>query len=135
MSAGLIAWVMVGVLVLGFSGATLISATQSTASAQSNTALYVSATGSYTSNCQSQASPCASISHAVSEAGTLSGGSVKIAYPGDQAKAPVISDLNWPAGATIANLTLTELGAQSLNIYNNSGSTNAIADVEGWCSP
>ncbi len=56
-------------------------------------------------------------------------------YPGDQAKVPVISDLNWPAGATIANLTVTKLGAQSLNIYNNSGSTNAIADVEGWYSP
>jgi hypothetical protein len=55
-------------------------------------------------------------------------------YPGDQASPPLISDLNWPPGLTIANLVVTKLGAQSLDIYNKSGSTNVVADVEGWYS-
>jgi hypothetical protein len=56
-------------------------------------------------------------------------------YPGGEAR-PTISDLNWPAGKTVANLAVVEVGANgTINLYSSAkGSTNVIVDVLGWYS-
>ncbi len=47
------------------------------------------------------------------------------------------SNLNWQAGQTVPNLVTVELGSNGdVSIYNGSdGTTNIIADVEGYFSP
>jgi len=53
-------------------------------------------------------------------------------YPSD-ATLPLISDLNWPAGATIPNLVVVKLSPDGrANLYNPGGSVDVIADVVGW---
>jgi hypothetical protein len=60
------------------------------------------------------------------------GASFLTIYPSD-AQLPVISDLNWPAGANIPNLVVVKLSPQGrLNIYSPVGSVDVIADVVGW---
>ncbi len=49
------------------------------------------------------------------------------------ATVPEVSNLNWPAGDTIANLAMVKLGpGGTLQLRNNSGSAQVIADVFGW---
>jgi hypothetical protein len=55
-------------------------------------------------------------------------------YPGGES-VPVASNLNFPAGATLANLVTCELGAGQVEVYASGGTVNAIADVEGWYEP
>ncbi len=46
---------------------------------------------------------------------------------------PGASNINFPAGAVLANLTITALNdAGAIEIYNNSGSVHVVADVVGW---
>ena len=45
---------------------------------------------------------------------------------------PVASNLNFVAGETIPNLVIVRLGGGKVSIYNNLGSTNVIADIQGW---
>ncbi len=62
---------------------------------------------------------------------TGAGGYLTI-YPGGTTK-PTASNLNFSAGETIPNLVIVKLGSSGqLEIYNFSGSTDAIADVAGW---
>jgi hypothetical protein len=43
---------------------------------------------------------------------------------------PVISDLNWSQGETIANMVVVKIGANySINVYNAIGSADLIIDV------
>ncbi|MFN8041433.1 MAG: choice-of-anchor Q domain-containing protein [Acidimicrobiales bacterium] len=49
---------------------------------------------------------------------------------------PVVSNLNWPAGDTIANQAIVPLGADgAIQIRNNTGTVQVIADVAGWFTP
>jgi YVTN family beta-propeller protein len=53
-------------------------------------------------------------------------------YP-DGTTRPVASNLNFTAGETIANLVVVPVGADGeVDFYNNSGSTDVIADVFGY---
>lgn len=46
--------------------------------------------------------------------------------------APVVSNLNWSAGTTIANLAIVKLGPDgAIEVRNNQGSVDVIADVAG----
>jgi hypothetical protein len=46
---------------------------------------------------------------------------------------PIASDLNWVAGETVPNLVVAKLGSDgAVDIYNYSGSTDVIVDVEGY---
>jgi hypothetical protein len=45
---------------------------------------------------------------------------------------PVASNLNFVAGQTIPNLVIVRLNGGKVSIYNNLGSTNVIADIQGW---
>jgi hypothetical protein len=48
---------------------------------------------------------------------------------------PVVSNLNYGPDQTIANLAVVKLGAGgAFSLYNQLGSTDAIADVVGWYS-
>ena len=59
-------------------------------------------------------------------------GSYLTIYPSDTSR-PTASDLNWSAGTTIPNLVVAEVGSNGqVSIYNNAGSVDVIADVEGW---
>ena len=50
--------------------------------------------------------------------------------------APTTSDLNWPAGATLANLDFATLNASGdLSLYNDLGSADAVLDVFGYFEP
>ncbi len=44
---------------------------------------------------------------------------------------PTVSNLNPPAGATVANGVLTSITGNQFNIYNNAGSTPVAIDVDG----
>jgi hypothetical protein len=49
---------------------------------------------------------------------------------------PLASNLNWIAGRTIPNLTITRLGAGGrVSIYNDAGTTQVLADVAGYFEP
>jgi hypothetical protein len=49
---------------------------------------------------------------------------------------PLASNLNWVAGKTIANLVEVKLGSGSqVTFYNSAGSTDVIADLEGYFAP
>lgn len=55
-------------------------------------------------------------------------------WPADQTM-PVASNLNFPAGATIANLVVAKVDpAGKVKIFNNAGNVNVIADVVGYFS-
>ncbi|HVF20086.1 MAG TPA: hypothetical protein VNA14_07580 [Mycobacteriales bacterium] len=56
------------------------------------------------------------------------------AYPSGTTR-PVASNINFVRGDTIANLVIVRLGADGkINIFNNSGFTQAAADVVGYFS-
>jgi hypothetical protein len=53
-------------------------------------------------------------------------------YP-SQTSFPLISDLNWFPGRTVANMTEVKLGSSGgISVYNYSGSADLIIDVFGW---
>jgi len=47
---------------------------------------------------------------------------------------PVASNLNFVAGETIANLVVVKVQNGKVSIFNNAGSTQVVADVQGWFS-
>ena len=56
-------------------------------------------------------------------------------FPATVPTVPNASNLNWPAGTTIPNLTITKVatsGNDNVKIYNQAGLTNVLADVVGW---
>ena len=54
------------------------------------------------------------------------------AYPGGTSR-PVASNLNVPAGATIANQVIVPVGADgTVTLYNHAGSVHLIADLAGY---
>jgi subtilisin family serine protease len=55
------------------------------------------------------------------------------AYPANLASPPVASNLNLGAGHTRPNLAIVPLDATGkMTLYNNAGSVDLIADVQGW---
>lgn len=49
---------------------------------------------------------------------------------------PLASSLNWPAGATRANLVTVKTGADGdLALTNNAGEVDVLVDVVGWLGP
>jgi hypothetical protein len=53
-------------------------------------------------------------------------------YPSGQTR-PLVSNLNYGPGDTVANVVVVKVGPDGrLGLYNNGGSTNVIADVAGW---
>ena len=53
-------------------------------------------------------------------------------YPSGAGR-PLASDLNFLAGQTVPNLVLVKLGPDgTVNIYNDQGTTEVVADVFGW---
>jgi hypothetical protein len=67
----------------------------------------------------------------VTETGATTGGFIT-AYPTGVTR-PNASNLNFPAGRTEANSVTVKLGTNGqVDIYNNAGSTNVIADVSGY---
>ena len=58
-------------------------------------------------------------------------------FPASSSSVPNASNLNWSAGTTIPNLTITKVptsGNDDVKIYNQAGLTNVLADVVGWFS-
>jgi hypothetical protein len=54
------------------------------------------------------------------------------AWP-DLTTQPTASDLNWVGGVTVPNLVVVKLGTDgAIDVYNSSGSTDVIVDVEGY---
>ncbi len=52
---------------------------------------------------------------------------------GTGADRPVASNLNWPAGTTIANAVAVGVGGDgTVSVFDNAGSAHVIADVAGW---
>ncbi|MBZ9596411.1 N-acetylmuramoyl-L-alanine amidase [Streptomyces erythrochromogenes] len=45
---------------------------------------------------------------------------------------PGVSNLNFTAGQTVANLVVVPVVDGRVTFYNNSGSTDVIADLNGW---
>jgi hypothetical protein len=46
---------------------------------------------------------------------------------------PLASNLNFGAGQNVPNLVVARVGANGeVSIYNNQGTVNVVADVEGW---
>ena len=55
-------------------------------------------------------------------------------YPGGTR--PFASDVNWPAGGTVPNLTVATLSSGgAMYVYNSSGSADLIIDAFGYFSP
>jgi hypothetical protein len=52
-------------------------------------------------------------------------------YPTGTAR-PLASNLNWQAGQTKALLVISRVANGKVTVYNNLGSTNVIADLQGW---
>lgn len=49
---------------------------------------------------------------------------------------PAVSNLNWSPGQTIPNLVIVPVGTGGrVNIYNNTGRVDVIADLEGYFAP
>ncbi len=60
-------------------------------------------------------------------------GTYVTAYPANLPDPPVTSNLNLSPGQTRPNLAIVPLDAAgNLTLYNNAGSVDLIADVEGW---
>ncbi|MHB1575706.1 MAG: C39 family peptidase [Candidatus Dormibacteria bacterium] len=55
-------------------------------------------------------------------------------YPQGAAR-PEVSNLNWTAGETLANLVLVSLGNGGVTIYNQSGATEVVVDLQGYFAP
>ncbi len=54
-------------------------------------------------------------------------------YPADAASRPLASDLNFVSGESVPNLCIAKVSsAGALDIFNASGSVNALVDVAGW---
>jgi hypothetical protein len=45
---------------------------------------------------------------------------------------PTVSSLNWQPAWTIANAVTAKVGPGTINVYNNNGNADVIADVAGW---
>lgn len=76
------------------------------------------------------AAPPAAVALVVTVTGDTTSGYLTV-YPGGAP--PRASDLNWRAGATVANLVLAELSPSgSVTLYNAAGRVNAVVDVVGW---
>jgi hypothetical protein len=56
-------------------------------------------------------------------------------FPANLNSPPNISNLNFTAGETIANLVSVQIGLGQDNLFNAVGSVQAIADVDGWYGP
>ncbi|MDQ3895654.1 MAG: N-acetylmuramoyl-L-alanine amidase [Actinomycetota bacterium] len=54
-------------------------------------------------------------------------------FPAGTAR-PVASNLNFVAGETVPNLVIVRVVNGKVSIYNNTGSTHVVADVQGWFS-
>jgi len=53
-------------------------------------------------------------------------------YPSGETR-PLVSNLNYRAGDTVANVVVVKVGADGrIVLYNNGGSAHLIADVAGW---
>lgn len=49
---------------------------------------------------------------------------------------PVISNLNWSPGQTVANLVIVPVGSGGeIDFYNDAGSTDLVVDLEGYFAP
>jgi hypothetical protein len=49
---------------------------------------------------------------------------------------PLLSNLNWVAGETVANLAIVPVGSGGqVTLYNNTGSTDVVVDLEGYFAP
>ncbi len=48
---------------------------------------------------------------------------------------PEVSNLNWTPGETLANLVIASLGNGGVNIYNQSGATEVVVDLQGYFAP
>lgn len=49
---------------------------------------------------------------------------------------PVVSNLNWTAGATVPNLVIVPVGASGqVTFYNHTGQADVVADLEGYFAP
>lgn len=49
---------------------------------------------------------------------------------------PVVSNLNWRKGETVANLVIVPVGSNGkVTIYNHTGKTDVVADLEGYFAP
>jgi len=56
-------------------------------------------------------------------------------YPAGTTR-PLASNLNWIAGKTIANLVAVQVGTGGqVTFFNSAGSTDVIADLEGYLPP
>ena len=56
-------------------------------------------------------------------------------YPAAGAR-PVVSNLNWAAGETVPNLVIVPVGqGGQVTIYNHAGSTQVLADLQGYFAP
>jgi hypothetical protein len=57
-------------------------------------------------------------------------------YPGPAGRArPLASDLDFPAGLTVPNLVVVQIGSDgSINIFNFAGNSDALVDVFGYFS-
>ena len=56
-------------------------------------------------------------------------------YPAGDAR-PLASNLNWVAGETVPNLVVVPVGSGGqVTFYNDAGSTNVVADLEGYFAP
>ena len=55
--------------------------------------------------------------------------------PGNLLKTPATSNINFSAGQTVANMVETSLVNKEITFYNAFGSTDVIADLEGYVSP
>ncbi|MGH7643884.1 MAG: hypothetical protein ACRENX_12900 [Candidatus Dormibacteria bacterium] len=58
------------------------------------------------------------------------------AYPGSVAP-PLVSNLNWSAGETVANRVIVPIGAipshtSGITLYNSIGTTDVIVDIDGY---
>jgi hypothetical protein len=56
-------------------------------------------------------------------------------YPAGDAR-PLASNLNWVAGETVPNLVVVPVGSGGqVTFYNDAGSTDVVADLEGYFAP
>ena len=54
-------------------------------------------------------------------------------FPAGTAR-PVASNLNFVAGETVPNLVIVRVQSGRVSIFNHVGSTDVVADVQGWFS-
>lgn len=56
-------------------------------------------------------------------------------YPAGSVQ-PLVSNLNWTAGGTVANVVIVPVGANGqVSIYNNQGRADVVVDLEGYFIP